>query len=129
MISSIARAFVTISRLMSTPIPAGWAHLPPRGKAVETAARAEVEHGLSRLERRDRLGVAASEPHVGTLGNRGQVGWRVAESEAGVGLGAAATDPATRRLRRGGDPRVLLTYRGPSRVTMRIAHVDAASCS
>jgi len=58
-------------------------------EGVESASAAEIEHRLSRKERRDGLRVAAPEAHVGAFRNAGEVGLRVAEAEARSRGGAA----------------------------------------
>jgi len=59
-----------MSGVMSTPIT--WPLGPTwraGQEAVEAAARAQIEHRIARLQRRQRLRVAAAEVHVGAVGH------------------------------------------------------------
>ena len=52
--------------------PAGRPHFAAGNEHVEPAARAQVQHHFAGLERGERVGIAARETHVRTLGQRGQ---------------------------------------------------------
>ncbi len=68
------RALASISGVMSTPMarPVG-SDLARRDEHVETAAAAQVQHHLARLQRGQRRWVAARKAHVGALRQRRQL--------------------------------------------------------
>ena len=88
--------------------PARVTDLPRRQKTVEAGAAAEIDDGLARLHRGDRLRVAAAEPEIGAFGNRRQLGLRVAHLQRFV-LGTRSkarsrTMPPVRSIPRGRQP-------------------------
>ena len=74
----LARLFQHLMGHVDADHLAGLADLAGGEKAIEAGAAAEIDHGLARLERGDRLRVAAAEAEIGAFRHGGELGIRIA---------------------------------------------------
>lgn len=77
--------------------PAGRPDLLSRQKAIDPGAAAEIDKHLARAHRRQRLRIAAAEPEIGALGQRGELRRGITHANGGVfrcGAGAATAHAA-----------------------------------
>ena len=110
---------------IDTDHPPGRPDLAGGKEAVEARPAAEVEYGFPRLQRRQRLRIAAGKPEIGPIGQRRQLGGGITECD-GQSLGVLCA--AAERTARGftlGDLAILLLDR---RLDLIVFHLRCPLC-